>query len=121
MKSKYDLMTESEYKDPNGNVYPDLATFPINSFKPTTRAIDYQLSEYDILYFYKLIYDFYGDFNFYDDITLWLNDIPYISDTRDVSDYNYNEIDYRGNFGKYIKFYTKQDIDKWYLNSINNA
>ncbi|MGD9678179.1 MAG: hypothetical protein AB7V16_07420 [Vulcanibacillus sp.] len=118
MKSKYMLMSESLTTDEFGNHYPDLATFKINDFQPTSRGVDYQLTFNDCLWFYKLVYEFYSDFNFYDDITLWLNEVPWISDTRQVDDVELGTVDYGGNFERFIKFYSKQDIDRWLLNSI---
>jgi len=118
MKTKYMLMSESNITDNFGNKYPDLATFKINDFVPKSRGIDYQLTEYDCLQFFNLIYEFYSGFNFYDDITLWLNEIEWISDTRHVDDRDNTLLDRGGNFERYIKFYNKQDIDAWSLNSI---
>jgi hypothetical protein len=116
MKSKYMLMKESTVTDGFGNNYPDLATFKINDFVPKARGIDYQLSEYDCLRFFTLSYQFYSDYNFYDDITLWFNDILWISDIRHTSDRDY-QLDMGGNFERYLKFYNKQDIDSWLLDS----
>lgn len=105
-KSKYLLMQESEVTDELGNKYPDLATFVINKFTPTVKGIDYPLTYPNCLRFFDLTYDAYQDFNFYDDITLWLNDVEYISDTDT-------------NFDRYIKFYAKTDLNKWLLDYSN--
>ena len=104
-KNKYQMMKESIVTDNNGNPYPDLATFPLDSFISTSKPIDVKLTYKDTQRFFDLTYDFYDSFDFYDDITLWLNDITYISD----SDANYQKI---------IKIYSKIDIDNWYLASV---
>ena len=101
-KDKYMTMKASEVTDEYGNLYPDLATFPINEIDITTRPVARQLTENDCLRFFDLIYTYYSVFTLYDDLTLWLNDILYISDTDT-------------NFNKNIKLYTKQDIDSWFL------
>ncbi len=107
MKNKYTLMKESVVTDNFGNRYPDLATFPINSFTPKTKAAEYQLTQSDCLRFFSLIQSFYTTFEFYDDITLWLNEILFISDTDT-------------NFERVIKLYRKKDIDDWYLQNITS-
>jgi hypothetical protein len=104
-KNKYDLMKSSEtVTDDYGSFYPDVATFDFNSFIPTNKPIDYQLTENDIYKFYSLINSFYNEFTFYDDITLWLNDISYISNVNN-------------NLQKKIKLYAKADIDDYYSNN----
>lgn len=102
-KTKYDLMKDSSYTDDNGIPFPDLATFPINTFIPEKKAITGNLLEQDIYYFYNTIYTYFNAFDFYDDITLWLNDIPYLEETYIESP---------------IKMYKKEDIDTWYLNNL---
>ena len=88
--------------DNEGNAYPDLATFQLDSFVSNTKPVDYQLTQLDCERFFDLIYKFYGSFEYYDDIILWLNDINYISDEKQ-------------NFERKIKLYSKQDIDGWYI------
>ena len=97
-------MESSIVTDENGNNYPDLATFPINQIRITERPTDYKLTQNNIYRFFDLCYDYYGSFNLYDYLTLWLNDI--------------NDIEDDCNFGKNIKFYSKTDIDKWYLENM---
>lgn len=103
IKNKYDLMKDSIYTDENGVAFPDLATFPINTFASTKRAITGTLSEQSVYYFYNMILQFYNSFDMYDDILLWLNDIPYLEET-------YIE--------KNIKLFKKEEIDTWYLNNL---
>lgn len=105
IKSKYLLMKDSSQSDEFGNKYPDLTTFPINEFTPQTKAIDYELSSNDCYRFFDLINSYYGSFDFYDDITLWLNDIEYISKEED-------------NFEKYIRLFQKKDLDRWFLSNV---
>ena len=42
-KNKYQLMDYSEVTDENGNNYPDLATFPLNELRLTSKPSNYQL------------------------------------------------------------------------------
>ena len=105
-KNKYQLMNASIVTDKNGDFYPDLATFPINQLRINERPTDYKLTQNDLYRFFDLCYEYYDDFNLYDYLTLWLNDIT------DISDEN--------NFEKYIKFYGKNDIDKWYIENIKS-
>lgn len=98
--NKYQLMNESEVTDEFGNNYPDLATFPLNELRITQKPTFYKLNQKDLYRFFDLTYEYYDKFDFYDFITLWLNDI--------------NEISNSNNFGKEIKFYSKNDLDKWY-------
>lgn len=105
-RNKYQLMKESlTVFDSNGNAYPDLATFPLESLIINTKPLEYKLNENDTLRFFDLIYQFYDSFDFYDDIILWLNDIDYIFDTEKY-------------FESKIKFFSKKDLDAWYLNSL---
>ena len=98
-------MTDSIVKDENGNSYPDLATFDINRFIVNSRPIERKLSYNDCLRYFDVSNAFYGEYDFYDDISLWLNDILYITDTDT-------------NFEKITKFYTKQDIDAWFIKEL---
>ena len=105
IRNKYQLMAESIVVDSEGNAYPDLATFPLNSFVANTISSEYKLTYNDTQRFFDLIYGFYSSFDFYDDIILWLNDIYYISDSEN-------------NFGRTIKIYGKGDVDNWYIASV---
>ena len=100
-KTKYQLMESSVVTDKDGNNYPDLATFPLNQLRITEKPTDYQLNNNDIYRFFDLCYNYYGSFDLYDYLTLWLNNITEIADEK--------------NFGKNIKFYSKNDIDNWYV------
>lgn len=100
-KNKYQLMDYSEVTDENGNNYPDLATFPLNELRLTSKPSNYQLNQNNLFRFYDLMYDYYDEFDFYDDINLWLNNITEIYDEDE-------------NFGKTINLYGKTDLDKWY-------
>lgn len=105
-KNKYQLMNASIVTDENGDFYPDLATFPLNQLRISERPTDYKLTQNDLYRFFDLCYDYYGSFDLYDYLTLWLNDITDIS----------NE----DNFEKSIKFYGKNDIDKWYIENLKS-
>lgn len=105
-KNKYQLMDESVVTDSDGNAYPDLATFTINQLRINEKPSDYKLTQNDLYRFFDLCYEYYDSYDFYDYLTLWLNDIT------DVAD--------EDNFGKYIKFYGKNDIDKWYIENIKS-
>ena len=106
MMSKYQLMNKSEVTDEYGNNYPDLATFPLNELRITQKPTFYKLNQKDLYRFFDLTYEYYDKFEFYDFITLWLNDI--------------NEISNPNNFEKQIKFYSKNDLDKWYTEHIKS-
>ena len=99
-KTKYQLMESSVVTDKDGNNYPDLATFPLNSLRVTQKPSDYKLNQNNIYRFFDLMYEYYNDFDFYDYITLWLNDITDIANEE--------------NFQKNLKFYSKSDLDTWY-------
>lgn len=100
-KTKYQLMDASVVTDGNGNNYPDLATFPLNQLRQTEKPSSYKLNMNNLYRFFDLCYEYYGDFDLYDYLTLWVNDITDISNEE--------------NFEKVINFYSKTDIDKWYL------
>lgn len=104
MKSKYDTMSPSQVTDSQGNSYPDLATFPIESFTPSVKYRSHPLDDGDIYRFDLLTDSAYNDYNLYDDFTLWISDIPFLSDDN--------------NFEVPIKLYNKSDIDVWYLNNL---
>ena len=101
-KSKYNLMAASTVTDTYGNYYPDIATFNINSFMPSNKPLKYQLNSTDVYRFDTLINSYYANFDLYDDLTLWLNDIPYLTS---------------GYIEKNIYFYNKSDLDNWYINN----
>lgn len=105
-RTKYQLMEKSVVTDKNGDFYPDLATFPLNRIRITSKPREYQLAYVDIYRFFDLMNVFYNDFNFYDYLTLWLNDITEISDEN--------------NIGKTIMLYGKSDIDKWYVENMKS-
>lgn len=107
MKSKYQLISPSTVAfDSNGNPYPDLATFPIESFSPTTKPNYYTLGEVDIYRFDILTDNTYSDFDFYDDFMLWVNNIPFIEDDT--------------NIGNSLALYTKSDIDNWFALNVKS-
>lgn len=104
--NKYQLMNDSNVTDEYGNNYPDLATFPLNELRLTQKPANYELTECDLYRFFDLSYNYYDKFDFYDYITLWLNDI--------------NEIGNEKNLGKSIKFFGKNDLDKWYAEHLKS-
>jgi hypothetical protein len=105
-KNKYQLMNASVVTDENGDFYPDLATFPLNEMRITERPTDYKLTQNNLYKFFDLCYDYYNSFDLYESLTLWLNDI--------------NDISNEDNFEKSIKFYGKNDIDKWYIENLKS-
>lgn len=107
MKDKYDLIRSSNVvMDEHGDSYPDNATFMIEDIKFTVEPYIYKLTENDTQRFFDLCYEFYETYDsFYEDLILWLNDIDDISDTE-------------SNYGKEIKFYTKNDLDNFYQNNL---
>lgn len=107
MKTKYQLMSASTTAfDANGNPYPDLATFPIETFSPTTKPNYYTLGEGDIYRFDILTDSVYQDFDFYDDFMLWVNNLPFIEDDA--------------NIGSNIALYVKSDIDSWFVQNVKS-
>jgi hypothetical protein len=105
MKSKYQLMIDGSVADENGNYYPDLTTFPINSFDNKIRPIIHELNENEVYRFFDVAYNYYRNFDFYDDFILWINDIEYISDVTE-------------NYAKKILIYDPTDINTWYFENI---
>ena len=103
-KNKYMMMEDSTETDSVGNNYPDLATFPINDFKPQSKGRPFIMKETDVYRFDISIYDYYSAYDFYDNITLWLNDIPYLSN----DDY----------IGYEMLFYQKREINQFFINSL---
>lgn len=104
MKNKYQLMRNSEFTDSDGNNYPDLSTFPLETLVINTKPLNYSLTENDCLRFFDLIYKYYGNFDFYDDMVLWLSDIE--------------DITLESNFERKINLISKKDLDSWYLSSL---
>jgi hypothetical protein len=98
-------MSNSETIDANGDFYPDLTTFPIDTFKNSVRPVTHELNENECLRFFDLVYNYYTSFEFFDDFLLWINDIEYISDINE-------------NYGKKILIYTPVDINKWFFENI---
>lgn len=107
IRTKYQLMANSEVTDGEGNNYPDLATFPIEEFTPTTKPANYSLSWQNTKRFDLLIHEWYGSFPFYDDIILWLNDVVHISDSDT-------------NFQRVLQMFSKQDLDDWYVQNVRS-
>ena len=68
----YTLMKNSVVTDPLGNAYPDVCTFPIQSFVQTTSPFYRYLSTFEIERFDITCYYYYGTSD-YTDIVLWLN------------------------------------------------
>lgn len=97
-------MRPSIVTDSQGNSYPDLATFPIENFSPSVKYRSHALTDSDIYRFDLLTDSAYNDYNLYDDFTLWISDIPFLSDDN--------------NFEAVIKLYNKSDIDTWYLENL---
>lgn len=98
------MAPSSTVSDSTGNPYPDLATFPIDTFVANTKPNYYTLGEGDI-YRFDIFTDIeYSDFDFYDDFLLWVNDLPYIEDDS--------------NIGKQLSIYVKSDIDTWFVQNI---
>lgn len=104
MKNKYQLMRNSEFTDSDGNNYPDLSTFPLETLVINTKPLKYSLTENDCLRFFDLIYKYYGNFDFYDDMVLWLSDVE--------------DITLESNFERKINLISKKDLDSWYLSSL---
>lgn len=101
MKTKYELMGISDYKDDDGNNFPDLATFELDKLVYSTKPSSYTLNYNDTQRFFDCVYSLYGEFDFYEDILLWMNDI------LDIIDEKY--------FDKTISLPSKNDMDDWYL------
>lgn len=100
-RSKYMMMKNSQQTDNVGNFYPDLTTFPINEFIPENKGRPYTMAESDVYRFDTPILAYYRGVNIYDDLTLWLNDVPYISD----DDY----------LGYDMLFYQKRELDQFFI------
>ena len=72
------IKNSTAYSDSNGNAYPDIFTFNINSFKFTEAPLKYMVSAQDIYRFDLLINSYYG-ISDYGDIVLWVNHIAHPS------------------------------------------
>jgi len=106
-RNKYMLMNKSDEMDEFGNNYPDIATFPINTFTPTSKGRPVFLNENIVYRFDNASYSYYTEFSFYDDINLWLNDIPYLSDDSYV--------------GTTLLFYQKRELDQFFIANLKGT
>jgi len=99
MSNKYTTLKDSLiYKDSFGNSFPDIFSFPIESFKYTEITQKYIINSRDIYRFDLLMYNYYGDSS-YDDLVLWLNNIELISEM---------------NPGDTLELPSKRDLDNFY-------
>ena len=102
MRSRYDLILESEIKSERGTNYPDIMTFPIQDFKFNDAPFEYHLQKTDIerpdLFAVKM----YGTAEF-DDIIFWLNGIANIDDAE---------------VNQKILIPSPDDMEKFYLDNI---
>lgn len=101
-RTRYMTIKESNQINKNGNKYPDIMSFPIESFKFTDTEKEYILSETDIDRFYMVCYKYYG-IPYYDDIVLWLNNIDSI---HNVSP------------GRKILLPSKRDLDRFVIKNL---
>lgn len=99
MKSRYDLMQESEQKDSSGYNYPDVLTIPLDSLQFSSPLTKVRITQDYKARFYKLCYDQWG-ITYYDDILLYMNGIS-AEDTLDIDEA--------------ILVPTKTDMDTYYL------
>lgn len=72
MRSRYDVIQESDQKNLMGEYYPDVLTFPQNRFIYNYPVKEVIISQQLKDRFYLLSYTQYGIVE-YDDIILWLN------------------------------------------------
>ena len=105
MKSRYDLMKQSETKDSHGSNYPDVLTFDIgkpvfpNPLKKVTVTQQY------ISRPYMLTYDEYG-VCYMDDILYWLNGVSFPFELE------VGETLYVPNFSDLNKYYSNHLVTK---------
>ena len=76
MKSRYDLMKQSEVKDAHGNNYPDVLTLNIGKPYFNNPLRKTEVTQQYVTKPYMLTYDEYG-ICYFDDILYWLNGVSY--------------------------------------------
>ena len=81
MRSRYKtmLLSETETDSVTGEAYPDVMSFPIESFTYTQTTVEYPLTVNDINRIDSTMSIYFGVAEF-DDIVLWLNDVGFIYD-----------------------------------------
>ena len=99
MKSRYDLMEDSNIKAEDGTFYPDVMTFKIKKFRYTETPNEFITNEINIRRKDLLVFNFYNETDF-DDIVLFLNR---------VADFHELEIE------DILYIPTKDNMDKFYL------
>lgn len=101
MRSRYDVITKGQFKNKNGNEYPDILSFPIKKF-----FINYPMKEVLVTQrmkdrFYLICYENYGSSEF-DDLVLWKNGIASVHDL---------------NIGDTVYLPDKRDIEKFLIDN----
>lgn len=82
MRSRYDVMKRNiNTKDSDGNFYYDALSFPLDKFRVTIPALEYNLSETDISRIDILMFRAYS-LSEYDDIVMLLNNIGILDDVE---------------------------------------
>lgn len=76
MKSRYDLMKQSEVKDAKGNNYPDVLTLDLKNVTFRNPLHKVTVTQRYVNHPYMLTYDEYG-ICYMDDLFYWLNGVSY--------------------------------------------
>jgi len=79
MKSMYLTIKASDQVDTFGNQYPDIMTFPVNSFRYYNNPLVVTLTSADCFRFDLLVYAYYKTSD-YTDLILWLNNLSSVHD-----------------------------------------
>jgi len=85
-----------------GNSYPDIMTFPINTFAYTGIPVKVFLSEADCNRFDIFVFNYYGTSD-YTDILLWLNNKASVHDLNSADEFTLPET---------------SDLNRYYLDNI---
>jgi len=103
MKSRYDLMKQSETKDSKGNNYPDVLTLDMKNVVFANPLRKVQVTQRYINHPYMLTFDEYN-ICYFDDILYWLNGVSYPVELEP------GEILYAPNLTDLNKFYSDRFV-----------
>lgn len=81
MRSRYDLMSESDVLDTDGEARPDVLSLPLENFKQTSAPLRRMLTPVDIRRIDLLMYKIYGYAEF-DDLVLAFSKIDSLNNAE---------------------------------------
>jgi hypothetical protein len=74
--SRYDFMKDSQVKDIDNSIYPDVLSLNYNTFIPREPLTPHEMNDEEVTRVWKLMKDYYG-VALWDDIVLTLNGVPH--------------------------------------------